>query len=268
MKISQTVVALLATAILCIGLVSCERKITKKNETISEKPQNEPVNMIEITGNTTDLTEKETDISSLTGSIPGTDAPTRPNATVAPTKVVTTVPSSTAHTSTTAPSTTAATTTAVATTTAPVTTTAPATTEPIATEPPTVEQTTNIITDSEDMDSEQTVIAIVNRYRIAEGLGELSYSPELSAAADIRAKELASNYSHLRPDGTFWYTILPGVGGENIAKGFAAADGVIEFWIKSEGHSKLILTSKFTVTGVGCYYDNTTDTYYWVQLFA
>ena len=91
---------------------------------------------------------------------------------------------------------------------------------------------------------------------------------DLDVFGVVLAKELAVNYSHLRPDGTLWYTIAPGVAGENIAKGQTSATGVMNDWMNSEGHRKNILTKSYTEIGVGCYYDNATDTYYWVQLFA
>ena len=300
MKTLQTVVALLTTAILCICLVSCDRKLNKKNESDTEVNKFAELEMhesdtdvstttetlTEIEFETETETEKETETQSSNVTVAqSTTAPAHTDASVAPTKVNPTTAHSTTSpkVTTTAPKTTATKTTTVATavvtTTVPVpstttttttapTTTAPAVTEQTVTTPIVIEPSTGIIVDSEDMDSEQIVISIVNRHRAAEGLGELSHSSALSAAAKTRAKELAVNYSHLRPDGTLWYTIAPGVAGENIAKGQTSATGVMNDWMNSEGHRKNILTKSYTEIGVGCYYDNATDTYYWVQLFA
>ena len=41
----------------------------------------------------------------------------------------------------------------------------------------------------------------INQKRTANGLSMLSYSADLQASADIRAKESVQNFSHLRPDG-------------------------------------------------------------------
>ena len=118
------------------------------------------------------------------------------------------------------------------------------------------------------MDAEQTVIAAINKHRAAEGLGELAYSAELSAAADIRAKELSESFSNMRPVGGFFNTISPLAKAENIAKGYSAAEQVAAFWATNEGYREVMLTKNFTLTGVGCYYDSATNTYYWVQLFG
>ena len=70
------------------------------------------------------------------------------------------------------------------------------------------------------------VLALVNSYRNAAGLSSLKYSSAMQKAADTRAKECASSFSHTRPDGSKAYTALTERGvsftafGENI---FAAS---------------------------------------------
>lgn len=250
---------LIATAILCILLASCDRKPAENDFSTSAPLQEETASVAETVTNETE--EKETTVATDYSTSVTTAATTKVTAT---TKPVTTAP-------TTKPATTVAPTTAVPPTTKPVTTavqtTAP-TTVPTTKPEPTTERPTDIITDSEEGDTELAVIDMINKYRIAEGLGTLTYSAELSAAADIRAKEIVSNFSHTRPDGSLWYTAGTGIMGENIAKGYNTSDKVVTAWMNSEGHRKNILTKNYTKTGVGCYYDNVTDTYYWVQLFG
>jgi uncharacterized protein YkwD len=72
----------------------------------------------------------------------------------------------------------------------------------------------------------------------------------------------------MRPDGSLWYTVVGYLVGENPAKGQTSAADVMNYWMNSEGYKKNILTPQYTKIGVGCYYDNSTDTYYWVQLFV
>ena len=250
---------LIATAILCILLASCDRKPAENDFSTSAPLQEETASVTETA--VAKPEEKETTVATDYSTSATTAATTKVAVT---TKPVTTVP-------TTKPVTTAIQTTAVPTTAKPVTTavqTTVATTVPVTKSEPTTERATDIITDSEEGDTELAVIDMINKHRTAEGLGTLTYSAELSAAADIRAKEIVSNFSHTRPDGSLWYTAGTGIMGENIAKGYNTSDKVVTAWMNSEGHRKNILTKNYTTTGVGCYYDSATDTYYWVQLFG
>lgn len=258
MKRLTTLLPLLATAILCVILASCDRRSAQDDFSTSATVPEETASIAET------VTNRPEELQTAVTKDYSTSVITAATKVVPSTKPVTTVP-------TTKPSTTAAPTTAVPSTTKPVTTAAPTTEPPVTTETTTIaptERPTNIITDSEDGDVELAVIDMINNYRVAEGLGTLAYSAELSAAADIRAKEIVSNFSHTRPDGSLWYTAGTGIMGENIAKGYSTSDTVVDAWMNSEGHRKNILTKNYTTTGVGCYYDSSTDTYYWVQLFG
>ena len=260
MKISQTIAALLATAILCIALVSCDRTPVKDDASSAETSNEEVLSTFE-SADTSTTGNPETEEEPPTGAsttLPGQSTTAGNTTAVTPTKVTTTAPSTTKPVTTTAPSTTVP----------DITTTAPNISTQTTITPPVTERPTDIVTDSETIDNEQTVIAAINRYRVEEGLGELAYSPELSAAADIRAKELSESFSHIRPVGGLFNTISPLAQAENIAKGYSAAEQVAIFWAKNEGYREVMLTKNFTLTGVGCYYDNATDTYYWVQLFG
>lgn len=259
MKRASTLLPLIATAILCILLASCDRKPVQDESSTSVPIQEETASVADTA--TTKPEETETTVATDYSTSAITAATTKVALT---TKPVTTLP-------TTKPVTTVAPTTAAPTTAKPVTTEVPTTvpsTVPSTNTEPTTERPTDIITDSEEGDIELAVIDMINRHRVAEGLGTLSYSAELSSAADIRAKEIVSNFSHTRPDGSLWYTAGTGVMGENIAKGYNTSDKVVTAWMNSEGHRKNILTKNYTQTGVGCYYDSATDTYYWVQLFG
>lgn len=270
MKISQTIAALLATAILCIALVSCDRNPVKDDASSAETSNEEVLSTFE-SADTSTTGNPETEEEPPTGAsttLPGQSTTAGNTTAVTPTKVTTTAPSTTKPVTTTAPSTTVPSTTVPSSTVPDITTTAPNISTQTTITPPVTERPTDIVTDSETMYNEQTVIAAINRYRVEEGLGELAYSPELSAAADIRAKELSESFSHIRPVGGLFNTISPLAKAENIAKGYSAAEQVAIFWAKNEGYREVMLTKNFTLTGVGCYYDNATDTYYWVQLFG
>lgn len=123
------------------------------------------------------------------------------------------------------------------------------------------------------------VIRLVNEARAKEGRGPLSTYPALTRAAQIRAAELTGYYSHTRPDGTKYNTVLTQAGadqmvsasGENIANGTMAQNpsGVMMVWMNSPSHRDNILNRDFTHIGVGCVYlPKNPYRFYWVQVFA
>ncbi len=264
MKNINAVFALLVTAILCLTFAACDRTSPNADTTTT------------TLATTTDYTEESEGTVPFTEEILSTQDVTEPSTTATPkTTVPTTKPVTTAK-----PSTTAATPTTTVppqtnppapTTTVPVQTTKPEpTTQEPTTNPPISTQTgtTQIITDGEDKDFELAVIELINKERVAAGLSALKVSNDLSKAADIRAKEIVKEFSHVRPDGTLCFTVSPIMSAENIAKGQKTPQAVVSSWMNSDGHKKNIMTKQLTITGVGCYYDSATDMYYWVQIFG
>lgn len=116
------------------------------------------------------------------------------------------------------------------------------------------------------------VLELVNEQRKANGLSALTTTSALQQAADKRAKEIVSNFSHTRPDGTSGVTVLPEYSisyrawGENIAYGQRTPAAVMDAWMNSSGHRANILSSKFGKVGIGCYEKN--GTLYWTQVFT
>ncbi len=119
------------------------------------------------------------------------------------------------------------------------------------------------------------VLNLINQERAASGLGSISMTGELNAAAQRRAEEISSYYSHTRPDGSSCFTVFDEFGisvngaGENIAAGQTSPGSVMNTWMNSEGHRANILNDAFTNVGIGCVYVPGSEYgYYWVQLFA
>ena len=110
------------------------------------------------------------------------------------------------------------------------------------------------------------VIAEVNAERAQRGLALLSEDSDLTAAACIRAREIASVFSHTRPDGSSCFTVSEKAYGENIAKGYGTADKVMAAWMSSEGHRANILRASYGSIGVCCLQID--GVYCWVQLFG
>lgn len=116
------------------------------------------------------------------------------------------------------------------------------------------------------------ITELVNEHRAAAGLKPVSYSAALSEAAQVRALEIETSFSHTRPDGRNFSTVLTEYGisyrysGENIAWGQKSPEEVVTAWMNSAGHRANILNESFTELGVG-YYQNAKGTNYFTQLF-
>ena len=132
-------------------------------------------------------------------------------------------------------------------------------------------------TPSEDETANQTyaqqVVTLVNKERAKEGLAPLTIDDKITTAANVRAKEIQTSFSHTRPNGTSFSTAMKEAGvtyrsaGENIAWGQKTPEEVVNAWMNSSGHRANIMNANYTRIGVG-HLQNSAGTSYWVQLFA
>ena len=115
------------------------------------------------------------------------------------------------------------------------------------------------------------VVDLVNEERAKNGLRMLKVDENLMNAAQKRAVETKTSFSHTRPNGQKFSTVLSEFGisyrsaGENIAYGQKTPADVVNAWMNSSGHRANILNSSYTTIGVCCYKSG--NTYYWSQLF-
>jgi uncharacterized protein YkwD len=112
---------------------------------------------------------------------------------------------------------------------------------------------------------------LANEARELAGLAPLARDSDLESAAVIRAEELSRNFSHTRPDGTRFFTVM-GVernynSGEN-GGARTSPEAQVQSWLNSEGHRSNILDSHrgYTKMGIGVYQDSNGNLY-WCQLF-
>jgi len=116
------------------------------------------------------------------------------------------------------------------------------------------------------------VSRLVNDYREAIGCPRLVWNADLAGAARAHSEDMLVRdyFGHTDPEGKDLGQRLRVAGirfrlaGENIAKGFRyedAALAVVESWIESEGHRKIIEECDFFQHGVG-FVD-----YRWTHLF-
>ncbi len=116
------------------------------------------------------------------------------------------------------------------------------------------------------------VVRLVNAERAKEGLSALKSDSTVQSAAQVRAQEIVSTFSHTRPNGSSCFTALEAAGvkysgaGENIAYGQKSPEDVVNAWMNSPGHRANIMNKNFTTIGVGCYKSG--NTYYWSQFFT
>lgn len=159
------------------------------------------------------------------------------------------------------------------------TTTAPKKPKPQTTTTTTAKkpETTTTTTAEYKTDDEfvKEVLRLVNFERKKAGLSELKGLIALDKAATIRANEITGadeNFSHTRPNGKKWHTVLaevkfsPNSAGENLAAGQSTPEMVVSDWMASEGHKANILDPDFVYAGLG--YVKYDGYYYWAQIFA
>lgn len=121
-----------------------------------------------------------------------------------------------------------------------------------------------------------SILSLVNEYRAQVGAEPLSYSSAMQSAANARAQECITSFSHTRPDGSGASSVMAEYGvsysgfGENLffASGVSgvSASTVTSAWMNSSGHRANILEPRFTSMCIGTAVDG--DTVYVVQLFA
>ena len=120
------------------------------------------------------------------------------------------------------------------------------------------------------------VLALVNKERAKAGLNALSWGSTCEGAANTRAREIMTSYSHTRPDGSSWSTTCPipstgGISGENLNAGNAAVspETVVASWMNSPEHRANILNPSFKYLAVGFVYDVSSQyKTYWSQYFS
>ena len=120
-------------------------------------------------------------------------------------------------------------------------------------------------------DFEQEVIRLVNEIRAENGLNALTYDWELARVARYKSQDMKDNayFAHNSPVYGTPYQMIRNFGisfrsaGENIAKGYATPQAVVNAWMNSSGHRANILSAGYTHIGVG-YVPNGN---YWTQMF-
>ncbi|MBQ8310480.1 MAG: SafA/ExsA family spore coat assembly protein [Clostridia bacterium] len=126
-------------------------------------------------------------------------------------------------------------------------------------------------TDSAVLNYEQEVVRLVNEERSKVGLKPLTQDWELSRVARYKSQDMKDNnyFSHTSPVYGSPFQMIKSFGisyrsaGENIAKGYATPQAVVNGWMNSAGHRANILNASYTHIGVGYVAAGK----YWTQMF-
>ena len=126
-------------------------------------------------------------------------------------------------------------------------------------------------TDTSILSFEKEVVQLVNEIRTQNGLRSLTYDWELSRVARYKSQDMKDNkyFSHTSPVYGSPFQMMKSFGityrsaGENIARGYATPQAVVDGWMNSSGHRANILNASFTRIGVGY----VAGGHYWTQMF-
>jgi uncharacterized protein YkwD len=105
------------------------------------------------------------------------------------------------------------------------------------------------------------ILGLVNQQRATAGCKPLTASSPLDRLAQNFSQDMAARgfFDHTDPDGhTPWDRAkalgITNLGGENIARGQADAQAVMDAWMNSPGHRANILNCDYTTLGVGIHF--------------
>ncbi len=118
------------------------------------------------------------------------------------------------------------------------------------------------------LDACNAVFNLMNQQRAAQGLATLAWSDALTNAAQVRANEITTSFSHTRPNGSAFWTVDSSCQyGENLAKLYQSADSVYNAWMNSPTHAANIMDSGYKTVGIAIC--QTGDgSWYWAQEFG
>ncbi|HBF81306.1 MAG TPA: SCP-like extracellular, partial [Streptomyces sp.] len=109
--------------------------------------------------------------------------------------------------------------------------------------------------------AQAAVLSLVNQERAKVGCSPVTAAASLTTLAQDFSEDMAARdfFGHTDPDGaTPWDRAdaagVSGLGGENIARGQADAQAVMDAWMASDGHRANILNCDYTTLGVGVHF--------------
>lgn len=97
----------------------------------------------------------------------------------------------------------------------------------------------------------QEIFGAMNIERENAGLDAFVWEEGLEDAALVRAQECTICFSHVRPDGTAWWTVCKDLDyAENLAYGFTSVHSVMDAWMNSPSHRANILDRELSACAI------------------
>ena len=134
-------------------------------------------------------------------------------------------------------------------------------TAPVETEPPATSYENPVydISSHRIGSYEKSILEEINRHRSDGGISPLTMSGKLSALAAIRAYECSKDFSHTRPDGRSWDTVLSDYGASAYTESILYASSgtgaglLLDACMSSGNHSEKIMNSDYRAAGIGIF---------------
>lgn len=125
---------------------------------------------------------------------------------------------------------------------------------------------------------ERALLGLINNYRADRGLGTVSLSQTLGAAAEHHSLDMAAHdyVGHTLSDGTSWTQNVIDHGytpntvlAENLASGSASALDTLDQWTNSETHRATLLLPQLQAVGIGRAFNASSSSgWYWTADFG
>lgn len=103
------------------------------------------------------------------------------------------------------------------------------------------------------------VINLINIEREKVGAAALERHEGLQTAAEVRAEEASTKFAHVRLDGSSVSTVFKEnnidfkAAGETLASGAKTSSSLVNAWMNSAAHKKVLLNEKFTNADLGIF---------------
>ena len=132
---------------------------------------------------------------------------------------------------------------------------------------------------------EKQVLSLVNKARAKKrkcgattykAAKPLKWNSKLALAAERHSRDMSTRdyFSHTGENGSSPYSRIKATGyrykaaGETLAAGYATPSAVVNAWLKSPGHCKIVMSKSYTQVGIGYYSGGGTYRHYTGASFA
>lgn len=100
----------------------------------------------------------------------------------------------------------------------------------------------------------ESIFAAINTYRLNGHLKPIQRNQSLDFCADCRAKEASYSFSHIRMNGTYWFTVAPAYyKAELMATDYATAQATVDGWMQTATGRQYLLSEDLMSIGISVY---------------